>query len=78
MPWVENIGEEDAEFIDFIKNYRLESRPKVMALWKSILTGEYISLRIVARQKHIESVAETTFSLTHLPGTVDDSLGKQR
>lgn len=32
MPWVENIGEEDAEFIDFIKNYRLESRPKVMAL----------------------------------------------
>ena len=32
MPWIENEGEEDAEFIEFIKNYNLESRPKVMKL----------------------------------------------
>ena len=30
MPWVEN--EEDAEFIEFIKNYNSQSRPKVMEL----------------------------------------------
>lgn len=30
MPWIEN--EEDAEFIEFIKNYNLQSRPKVMEL----------------------------------------------
>ena len=32
MPWIENEGEEDAEFIEFIKNYKVESRPKVMKL----------------------------------------------
>ena len=32
MPWIENEGEEDAEFIEFIKNYNEESRPKVMKL----------------------------------------------
>ena len=30
MPWVEN--EDDAEFIDFIKNYEHQSRPRVMEL----------------------------------------------
>lgn len=34
MPWVEMENEEDAEFIEFIKNYRLESRPIVMELLK--------------------------------------------
>ena len=32
IPWVENEDEEDAEFIEFIKNYDSESRPTVMAL----------------------------------------------
>lgn len=32
MPWVEY--DEDAEFIEFIKNYNLENRPQVMALLK--------------------------------------------
>ena len=32
MPWIENEDEEDAEFIEFIKNYNSQSRPKVMAL----------------------------------------------
>ena len=32
MPWIENEGEEDVEFIEFIKNYNEESRPKVMKL----------------------------------------------
>lgn len=32
MPWIENEDEEDAEFIEFIKNYNAESRPKVMGL----------------------------------------------
>ena len=32
MPWIENEDEEDAEFIAFIKNYNLQSRPKVMEL----------------------------------------------
>lgn len=30
MPWVEN--EEDAEFIEFIRNYNSQSRPTVMEL----------------------------------------------
>ncbi len=34
MPWIENIGEEDAEFIAFIKSYNTESRPKVIELLK--------------------------------------------
>ena len=32
MPWVEKEDEEDAEFIEFIKNYNIQSRPKVMEL----------------------------------------------
>lgn len=32
MPWIENEDEEDAEFIEFIKNYNFKSRPKVMEL----------------------------------------------
>ena len=32
MPWIEKENEEDTEFIEFIKNYRLESRPIVLAL----------------------------------------------
>ena len=32
MPWIENVNEEDPEFISFIKSYNSESRPKVMAL----------------------------------------------
>lgn len=32
MPWIENEDEEDAEFIEFIKNYNFQSRPKVMEL----------------------------------------------
>ena len=32
MPWVEAEDEEDAEFVEFIKNYNLQSRPQVMEL----------------------------------------------
>ena len=32
MPWIEGEDEEDAEFIEFIKNYNSQSRPKVMEL----------------------------------------------
>ncbi len=32
MPWTENVDEEDAEFIEFIKNYNSDSRPAVMEL----------------------------------------------
>ena len=32
MPWTENENEEDAAFIDFIKNYNLQSRPSVINL----------------------------------------------
>ncbi len=32
MPWIEN--EDDAEFIEFIKNYNSQSRPKVIELLK--------------------------------------------
>ena len=32
MPWIENEDEEDAEFIEFIKSYASQSRPKVMEL----------------------------------------------
>ena len=32
MPWIENENEEDAEFIEFIKNYNFQSRPQVMEL----------------------------------------------
>ena len=32
MPWIENEDEEDIEFIEFIKNYNCQSRPKIMEL----------------------------------------------
>ena len=32
MPWVENEDEIDEEFIEFIKNYNTDSRPKVLEL----------------------------------------------
>jgi adenylate kinase family enzyme len=32
MPWIENVGEIDEDFIHMIRNYRRESRPKVLAL----------------------------------------------
>jgi len=32
MPWIENEDEEDAEFIEFIKSYNTQSRPKIMDL----------------------------------------------
>jgi len=32
MPWIENENEEDAEFIEYIKNYNSQSRPQVMEL----------------------------------------------
>mgnify|MGYP003312471451 CR=1 FL=1 len=32
MPWIENAGDEDAEFIEFIKSYNAQNRPAVMAL----------------------------------------------
>ena len=32
MPWAEAEGEEDAEFIEFVKNYNSQSRPVVMEL----------------------------------------------
>ena len=32
MPWIENNDEEDVEFMEFIKNYNSQSRPKVMEL----------------------------------------------
>lgn len=34
MPWTEDKSEEDTEFIEFIKNYNSQSRPKVMELLK--------------------------------------------
>ncbi len=32
LPWIEKSDEEDAEFIEFIKNYNSQNRPEVMAL----------------------------------------------
>lgn len=32
IPWIENEDDEDVEFIEFIKNYNYQSRPKVMEL----------------------------------------------
>ena len=32
MPWTEAVGEEDAEFLDFIRRYNAESRPRVYEL----------------------------------------------
>ena len=32
MPWIEKSDEEDAEFIEFIKNYNSKNRPEVMEL----------------------------------------------
>ena len=34
MPWAEAEGEEDAEFIEFVKNYHSQNRPQVMELLK--------------------------------------------
>jgi hypothetical protein len=32
MPWTEDENEEDAEFIEFIKNFNSQSRPQIMEL----------------------------------------------
>ena len=32
MPWIENVGDVDEDFINLIRNYRRESRPKVIGL----------------------------------------------
>lgn len=32
MPWIENENEEDAEFIEFIKSFKSQSRPKIIEL----------------------------------------------
>ena len=32
MPWVEAEGEEDIEFLEFVKNYHSQNRPQVMEL----------------------------------------------
>ena len=32
MPWIEKEDEEDPEFLDFIRRYRTESRPRVLEL----------------------------------------------
>ncbi|MBQ1371495.1 MAG: adenylate kinase, partial [Oscillospiraceae bacterium] len=32
LPWIEPVGEEDPEFLAFIRAYRQESRPKVLLL----------------------------------------------
>lgn len=32
MPWIENEDEEDLDFIEFIKNYNSQNRPKIMEL----------------------------------------------
>ena len=32
MPWIETEDEEDKEFLDFIKNYNINSRPAVIEL----------------------------------------------
>ena len=42
MPWVEAEDEEDAEFIEFIKNYNSQSRPQVMEL-----LGKYSYKKII-------------------------------
>ena len=43
MPWIENEDEEDIEFIDFIKNYNCQSRPKVME-WLDKYCHKYIQV----------------------------------
>ncbi len=32
LPWIENENEEDDEFVEFIKNYNFQSRPRVFEL----------------------------------------------
>jgi len=49
MPWIEN-DNTDEEFIDFIKNYNIESRPKVIMLLK-----KYSSKNIVVFHSRVES-----------------------
>lgn len=32
MPWTEKVGEEDTEFVEFVKNYNIKNRPQVIEL----------------------------------------------
>ncbi len=52
MPWVENIGEEDAEFLKFIHEYNSVSRPDVMELLQkySHKSMHVFKCRVEARQ----------------------------
>ena len=43
MPWIET--EEDAEFIEFIKSYNVQQKPKVLELFKKYSDKNIIILR---------------------------------
>ena len=49
MPWIET--EEDAEFVEFIKNYNEQQRPKVLELLKKFSDKNVIILRSREQQK---------------------------
>lgn len=44
MPWTETEGEEDAEFVEFVRGYHVESRPKVLDLLRKYSEKEVIVL----------------------------------
>ena len=43
MPWIET--EEDAEFVEFIKNYNEQQKPKVLELLKNYSDKKIVILR---------------------------------
>lgn len=51
MPWVEKSDETDEEFVDFIKNYNIKCKPKVLSLLK-----KYSDRNIIIFRNRIESV----------------------
>lgn len=58
LPWIES-GEADPEFMDFVRNYRVQSRPKVLALLQKYSTKNIYIFR---------SRAESDAFLAQLPG----------
>ena len=63
MPWVED-GEDDAEFMAFIKNYRTQSRPRVMELLRQY---SHKNIVIFSDRTQAETFLKGDTARRHLP-----------
>ena len=56
MPWVEDPGDIDAEFLEFVKNYPVQSRPRVQELLRRYSQKEILQPFLKRRPFHVGAV----------------------